>query len=489
MINEKKLLLFSFLIGITYNILFFHKNLGISLFIFTVILIGFLIFLMRELGIIRKNVAWTICIPIILLSIYPFLSTNKFFIPFNVIIIGLLFILMSYLLLQKEKLFFDFKILKIACNILLYPIKYFLKPYFAIFSIFKNKRGDHNNQVVKKILLGLCISFPILLVIMMLLSSADMVFNNILSSIPSFIGFFTRSQISIINNSIAIFIITLIIATYLYCYGWNLFIVNTNSNVNNNSTPIKPKRFFDSTILITVLIMINLVYILFSIIQFSYLFGGGLNALPNGLTYSEYARHGFFELIFVSVINFAIILIALYFSDLKQKVSGIILKTLVFILGITTYIMAYSSYYRMNLYETQYGYTYLRVFVYFFLLLESILLLITLFYTMYSRFNLVKVCICTFLILYIGLNYINIDNVIAKKNVDRYFSTKKIDLKYLEQLSPDAIPQIKRLLNSNNMNIKYHTKLYIKRMDKALEKHTSWQEFNLNGYEVKKLLN
>ena len=59
----------------------------------------------------------------------------------------------------------------------------------------------------------------------------------------------------------------------------------------------------DGIITLTVLLLFNLVYILFIAVQFKYFFSG---TLEDGFTYAEYARRGFFELLFVTLINLSI---------------------------------------------------------------------------------------------------------------------------------------------------------------------------------------
>ena len=45
-------------------------------------------------------------------------------------------------------------------------------------------------------------------------------------------------------------------------------------------------------------------------IQIAVLFAGDVSALPEGMTYAEYAREGFFQLLLVSGINVAVIITA-----------------------------------------------------------------------------------------------------------------------------------------------------------------------------------
>ena len=47
----------------------------------------------------------------------------------------------------------------------------------------------------------------------------------------------------------------------------------------------------------TLLISVDLLFLVFVWIQFAYLFGGQANITLEGYTYAEYARRGFFELL------------------------------------------------------------------------------------------------------------------------------------------------------------------------------------------------
>ena len=65
----------------------------------------------------------------------------------------------------------------------------------------------------------------------------------------------------------------------------------------------------------------DLIYILFCVIQFSYLFGGTGNNLAPGYTFAEYARKGFFELIVVTIINLSILVGSINFVKKENKLT------------------------------------------------------------------------------------------------------------------------------------------------------------------------
>ena len=78
--------------------------------------------------------------------------------------------------------------------------------------------------------------------------------------------------------------------------------------------------------------------------------------LPAGVTYAEYARRGFFQLLFVCVLNLAAVLfIQSYFKENR------VLKALLLAISGCTLIMTASSACRMLLYIRAYQLTFLRV--------------------------------------------------------------------------------------------------------------------------------
>ena len=95
-----------------------------------------------------------------------------------------------------------------------------------------------------------------------------------------------------------------------------------------NKNPIVPKEGslkpigMDGIITLTVLLLFNIVYILFIAVQFKYFFSG---TLEDGFTYAEYARRGFFELLFVTLINLSITIAVI---TLTKTVYGLLKKAI-----------------------------------------------------------------------------------------------------------------------------------------------------------------
>ena len=252
----------------------------------------------------------------------------------------------------------------------------------------------------------------------------------------------------------------------------------------------------------TVLTVLNIVYLLFCIIQFVYLFlftNLGLNEI---FDYATYARRGFFQLMFVTIINFIIIIITSLNKRETTKGVSIYTKIMNVLLIIFTIVMIFSSFLRMYLYEQEYGYTFLRLVVYFILATELMLAVPTCVYVFNKKISLLKYYIVIFSVMLVLLNFTNVDRTIAKKNVDKYlmsanFDEKEIDFKYLKNLSVDAIPEIARLYrNTPDSTLKNkidryftHDSMVKSRNNKKIQKlyeNKNFQEFNLSEYEAKR---
>ena len=74
----------------------------------------------------------------------------------------------------------------------------------------------------------------------------------------------------------------------------------------------------NKTVVTTMLFIVNFVFVLFLISEISKLCGNFLK-VPKGYIYSSYAREGFFQLLFVTLINFGIILYLIYKTNLVKE--------------------------------------------------------------------------------------------------------------------------------------------------------------------------
>jgi hypothetical protein len=188
--------------------------------------------------------------------------------------------------------------------------------------------------------------------------------------------------------------------------------------------------------------MINVVYVLFVTVQFSYLFGAWDGILPQNSTYADYARSGFFELILVTAINFAILLLSLLALGKAKAGLQIFIRILLYILVLCSIVMLYSAYSRLALYEEAYGYTEIRFLVHSFMIFLALLLVLASVRISRKDFPLVKWYIVLGLLSYVIMNYLEMDRIIAAQNIARYEASGDLDTDYLTGLSWEAVPKL-----------------------------------------------
>lgn len=481
-LQEKlKVMLMAVVVGIVFNYFFIWDSIGISAVIFTLIVIGFSVYSNYSKMDFKKRLGWVFLIPIIFLSLTYSIYNNWVFRTLNAIIIPVL--ITSYIIVIRYENVKDIQITflhKIFRKIFTTSFGTATKFFCFTKELIKTRKVIEENPTKKNIIKGLIISIPLLLIIVSLLTSADMMFKYYVENIGENLMDFNLG--SIIGHSFVIVIITL----YTFGFLWSLKYDDKEYNIQKSH---KAFPQWEPVTIITIIFVICIAYLLFSIIQFSYLYGGAKNILPSGFTYSEYARKGFFELVLVTLINFAILLLSIRLTNKDNPKINKIANISYSFLIIFTFNMLFSANYKMNLYEMAFGFTRLRIFVQIFMLLLGILLIIILLGIWIKHVPILKSAIIATMIIYIALNYMNVDRIIAKKNIERYRETKKIDMQYLKTLSYDASAEIIKLLDVDAVNIKYGIKKHIENEKKRLSKsYDHWYEFNYYKYKLLRIL-
>lgn len=237
-----------------------------------------------------------------------------------------------------------------------FMFKLFPHHIFKNFKYLKIRSVSGKMGNVLKVIAGIAIGLVFSVVIILLLSSADDYFSEFMDKILFSFDFNLGNIIK--------FVIYFII---LFSIGINLL---RNRNLKMKETKYK---FIDNTIVISMLSVVNFVFVLFLISEVSKLCGNFLQ-IPDGYIYSSYAREGFFQLLFVTLINFSIILYLMYKTKNIEKSK--VTKNLVLLLVVFSAFLIFNSYYRMFLYIERFGFTILRLQVILFLAMELILFML-----------------------------------------------------------------------------------------------------------------
>ena len=330
------------------NIDFYFKSV---MFPFLMILISSTILVKDYEGINKK--AYLLIIPIVLIIISNLVlkvlkgnldGTNQLL---NIIVLPLLISTYLFMLVRSD--------FKVSLENMFLGFKLFPKNLFKNLKFIKiNTKKDKNDKVIN-IIFGTIIGVFISGLILALLTSADAYFDKFLSSIVTNIN--VDFNLWYVIKGIIYFII-------LFVIGINLF--------KNKEIALKESKISraNKTVVTTMLFIVNFVFVLFLISEISKLCGNFLK-VPKGYIYSSYAREGFFQLLFVTLINFGIILYLIYKTNLvkeDKKVKCLVLSLIAF-----SIFLIFNSYYRMFLYIGRFGFTNLRLQVILFLFMEIIL--------------------------------------------------------------------------------------------------------------------
>ena len=477
------ILICSVLLGVLFNILFYKKSLGISYPIFVIAFYAVFLWNLRHKITFKFSFGWVLSIPIIALSFTYFIFSNKIFALLNFLIIPILIIAQTILITEKNKhKWYNARFVKdIFYGMFNRALGNTSKPFVVAISSIRIRKSTEKHEVITKVLIGLAISIPLLTIIISLLASADRVFKHFIDEIASSFGSINISGFSVQG------VIVLLITIIAFSYTWSFSNSNdSNQNQLQSSSIETNERSLDPIISITILGVINCVYLAFTFIQFAYMFSALNNALPPDFTYAEYARRGFFELLMVTLINFSLLLCSIKLTRKDGKLVARTVQLLHSLLVLCTLVILASAYFRMSLYETAYGYTYLRVLTHSFMMFLCVLFMIAFYKIWNERISLLKPYIVVSIMAYMIINFANIDVLIAKNNVDRYLETGKLDTHYLRNLSYDSIPELVSLLDDKKVST--DIKKYLVEQQRVISKKQSWQSFNLSQHKAKQVL-
>jgi hypothetical protein len=195
-----------------------------------------------------------------------------------------------------------------------------------------------------------------------------------------------------------------------------------------------------------VLALLDLLFLAFVLVQLRYLFGGAsLVVERTHLTYAEYARHGFFELVAVAALVLPLLLLADWLRRREPGRSDRIFKLLAGALILLLFVVMASALQRMRLYQREYGLTELRFYVTGVMLWLAVVFVWLGITVLRGRRELFYVgALVSGFAAILAVNVVNPDALIARTNLDR----QRLDVPYLMKLSDDATPTLVNALPS-----------------------------------------
>lgn len=297
------------------------------------------------------------------------------------------------------------------------------------------RNGGKVSKNTGAVLVGALLAIPLLVIVVLLLISADAAFAGLVGTLPT------------VN-------ISEVMMTVIFGAGTACVLYTRGAALRHN-TPTKRTAIARIGIhhltVNTVLVMVCLVYLVYLLSQLAYFAGGFSGILPNGYTMAQYARRGFFEMAWLCAINLGLIALTV---GLVRKTGKTPLSTriLCLFIGIVTLFFVAAASAKMAMYISSYGLTRLRVLTEVIMVFLGLATLIVCIWLFAPKMSYMKVVLLIALVMGAAVLWADVDTVVARYNVQAYQSgaLESVDVEYLTTLSAGAVPYIAELAKDGN---------------------------------------
>lgn len=397
---------------------------GINVPVFSLIWLACVVFSLKTMGLYSRSRVLPPAAGILLLGLSTAMTANfevQFINRTGILLLSAMLILRSFC--QTENWQFG-KYFSSVFSLLFTALARLPDPVRALLAL---RRGgtERKNGKGRYVLLGLAVSLPLCFVVLVLLCSADGVFRMLVERVFSYDLEFENSLITTIKS------------LWLFLLGFfGLFCTLAGQAQSPVDSNLRETKRHEPVTAITFVSVLTAIYLAFCAVQVIYLFAGAQSRLAVcGFSYASYARQGFFQLLFVSFLNAALVV----FCSWKFRESRV-LRALLTLVCACTYVLIASSAYRMLLYVDVYGLTFLRLLVLWFLGV-LVILMAGIVVSLYRRgWNLFRFTCCVCLSLWLVFSFAKPDRVAARYNLGRFGMTDDTVRLTLYELSLDAVP-------------------------------------------------
>ena len=245
----------------------------------------------------------------------------------------------------------------------------------------------------------------------------------------------------------------------------------------------------------TILIAVDVLFGVFVLVQLTYLFGGQSSLEITGVPYSQYARSGFFELVWVALLAGG--LLTLIHAIAARRTVALVGSGLA-LAGLTGAVLV-SAVIRLRIYQEAYGWTELRFYVLATIVWLAIGIAITMVLLARDRMRwLVHGLTIAALVVLAGVNIVGPARLIADENVARVLNPALVppdgqtglDVGYAAELGDDAVPALVRVLPALAPPDRADllARLRDRARDLAPAESTSWPSWNLGRERAREAL-
>ncbi|WP_250000416.1 DUF4173 domain-containing protein [Actinoplanes sp. M2I2] len=198
--------------------------------------------------------------------------------------------------------------------------------------------------------------------------------------------------------------------------------------------------------------------------------------------FADEARQGFWQLSFVVGLTLVVLAGAARWAPREEPADRLLIRVILGTLTVLTLVIAATALHRIDLYTDEYGLTRLRLLVFCCELWFVLVLLLILAAGRNLRAPwLPRVAIAAGVLALIGLAVANPDGLIAERNLQP--RNQPIDLTYLGNLSPDAVPALTGLPPAQRSCVLGRINLELERTP------ADWRAWNLGRERARAVLN
>ncbi len=420
-------------VGVLADLLLDADRWGVSFPLVVVALLGALLLLGGREGWQRARPNAWLAVPLLIFSGFVAVRASPWLVALNVLTSGVLLLLLTHFWaagrVQRLGLGgYPLTVFFSAVQGLIYP------PALARDAVDLRAARRHVPRLMP-FARGLLFALPVLGVFAVLLQSADVAFAAAMDRVLSVpLGALFESAVT---RTVGVLFCACVAAGAL---GHALRRRTARELGDAEVTPAKPRLGIIESMMLV--LSVDALFLVFAGFQVVYLFIGGATAPAPGYSYAEYARHGFFQLVWVSALTLALIMALARWTRRESRGSE-----LAFRLGSTgtvvlSLVILASAMKRMAFYETAFGYTHLRLYTHVFMYALGAVLswrAVTLWWRP-QRFAIGV--FLTALGSVLAINLVNPDAFIARRNLELHASSGTFDMEYLFGLSSDAVPAL-----------------------------------------------
>ncbi len=306
-------------------------------------------------------------------------------------------------------------------------------------------RGKKVARTVGLIVGGLALALVPTLIVTVLLALADDGFNRLMDNILS-TAFDADLHLGTLGFSL---LVGIPLCAYVFGAIWACGTHALGGGVKDETVraAVRGVRVVPAVMACATVAPMLVIYLLFFSTQIPYFIGGFTGTLPEGLTYAEYARKGFFELCTVAVINAGMLGCLNLLTKRDSDRLPLVPRILGIALSASTLILLATATAKMVLYVDTYGLSRKRLYTLWLMAFLAIYFVIKIIALIAPKVRASAILFAVAVLFVLIFLFGNFDGVIARYNVDAYLDGRheSVDVVMLGDLSSSAVPHLVRL--------------------------------------------